>query len=666
MQAPAAVLAFVAHGPLPAMTIHPAASKRSQIRSHRRARVFPRVTVIASASTPPSSPSPPSPLVSRPTPSDADDVNETEVDNQSGPYSSSDVDFSAPGSQPSRRSRQNEAGFRVARSSTGRRLTRELAKLRGRAERAAMTLRLRVQAALFGAATRGAAALNSVAVPRWRTLNAFRWQAVDGDNDMDEDDADRVRALQRVERKRNVVSMLRGGGYSAFGVAIESMKGAARAVGSFVDKSGSRVAKFARISARRRQELNSVVLSRGSPNPSPGRVNLSPFQSASSKRLPVPGVVKLKADPVFKAQCRASGSKTWHRFLGRHSGSKRPRTARQQILPSAKDVSNVASLSSMSAWQQASGRTSAQSLPLSAAQQISSKASPIPSAKLAHSLRPLSTAHRPKAWQPPPFSVLLGSAGAGTLAIGLGLTIGSALTAILTATTAIVGAAAVLPSRLSSVSGASAFPTAMLPGLRRSRAVKKIDSVIARAGGRDVVVASSATNGIDDGEPAWIPAELIAPRERGLITDDVLEKEATDFLQTTSTVKSNSVLKELVLEESDAIVLDILTVHDEPDMIGSADLQFRREKDTDTKSTIDADAYSVLPSEAAVLSVPLIGELLNALDGLAYRIERVIMLVTRRLGAAGLLGRKVSASNSWELHRSIADSHLDGDFPDNN
>jgi hypothetical protein len=468
----------------------------------------------------------------------------------------------------SARPRPQQSSRRGARSVIGRRALRDIAVVRGRAERAAESLRIRVQAVLSGIFAHGSAVLLGRAEGGWAPLGVFAWQNVSGAESMDDDDVDRTRALQKVNRRRDVLDALRR---STAG-ALSSVVFTFTRVASVVEAAFRGVAGERRMSAPRRK--------------------LSAGEDGAPQR-------RQRRGPAFHAR----------------PGGRPQSTAKPAPGSSAKP-------------------------PVEAGAVVVAAASPPPP---------------PRKWEPR----ALRTAAAGALALGVGAAVsGGALTALLTASAALVAATAVVSSAERTVAGSA--PKFLLPGFRRSAVARRIDRSILDAAKASAPRAQRrAAPGRREGQPAGAPAEgpdlVVTPAATGTTGGPieldycelpVHERDGCEIVGYHSVDDSAAAPAPLPIQAGDVAVDDLANTDG-------------------VESVIDTDMFEVLPSVPAIFSVPLFGAVLHFLDELAFGVEQVLGRVARRAVAAGVprhlgLFHGARDGSEWKLLRVLQARSRDG------
>lgn len=246
---------------------------------------------------------------------------------------------------------------------------------------------------------------------------------------------------------------------------------------------------------------------------------------------------------------------------------------------------------------------------------------------------------------------LLG-AGAGAVYLGLGAAAGAVgLSAVLAASGAVAAVSAIASStrKVPQVGG----PLPLPPGFRRSSIVKKIDQSILNAAGGPALQAKALL------EKA---GNLV--RSRRSVRSYVDPKSNDAGAGSAPTMGSFAVSTlhktELATVESSAVRAASYAFSKDGARESSLDVG---ESDADAEPVIEADAFQVNPTIPAIFTIPVVGTLLNVLDGVAFGLEQVVTRVARRASAAGLplVGRLASGERNedgWELHRSFGETGL--------
>lgn len=566
------------------------------------------------------------------------------------------------------------------RSAVGRRALSDIAVLRGRAERAADTLRIQLQSLLMGFAAHTSAAIGPMRSD-WKPLGVFGWQQVENADGMDDESVDRVRALQKYQKKKDVLESLRKGTVGTFSVAafaFQTVSSAASAVVS-VERRGRRANPRLSVSKKAVAATDFKVKGRkGTANErhvirdgfrkmlDSGPLASAPVPTRQERAVPSPREVDVR-DQERKHVTRGK--------LGR-------RPLRHQPLPLAGLAGNLVG-PSLTPSRETPGKhrkSSTESPPSSGA--ISNVMSmPRSLSKLVQPVMPrVSTSDVEK---------LMYGAGAGALAVGVGAAMtGGALTAALTASAAVVTISAVVSVPSSVV---AAPITYNLTGLRRSRVVQQIDSALLKSANPSSDLAMRVkTNARESGlvstpygvgecsNPADLPEGFIPAvnpfdpnsgafcllHEYGLVDRDSHFSEGPQYQESTDGGLSlrttfGMASAEVTAVDSFAGARSGLEARGKfASITSSVSTAFNV---VDTDDVIDADAFEVLPSMPAVFSVPLLGALLNILDSCAFAVEQVAGRVGRRAVTAGFPSiAQIGSQSSWELHRFL--QHRDGDM----
>lgn len=558
---------------------------------------------------------------------------------------------------------------RGARSAIGQRALQDIAIVRGRAERAAESLRIRVKALVVGALVQSSSVLGT-GLDSWKPLGVFDWQVVRGSEDMGEDEVSRSRALQQVKRKKHVLSALRSGAASAVLTVAQAF--------SYVAANAKVPVVFASQTAKKTR-------TRALPSRSEARARPSRVGSLSSvKAQEAPAVVPAKS----RSQGPASVGGASLRLPGLRRKNPRPQERSPTLAkkhravkpvpkrprgPLPGKVSRVVDALKMPAepYGKPADTAALSSKSPSAAQSPVVRSSPSP--------------------REPGFPGILNQrswlgAGAGAVALGLGAAVSAgALSAALTASGALAVASAIVSSPRKSPNGTKALP--LPPGFRRSSVVKRIDeSILNAASGKVLQAVPVAENESSVQQPVvevLSAAKLVSRKsssQADLDTLDTLESGATttslypletaesDLLSWNYSVKDASTFGAHGDDGDVSPQADIAVVfggrnREDDAMEGALEVSVGEELAPDGEPVIEADAFQVNPTIPAIFAVPVVGALLNALDELAFAFEQVVARVARRASAAGLplIGRLAPGagnSQSWELHRSFREQDL--------
>lgn len=443
-----------------------------------------------------------------------------------------------------------------ARSFIGRRALRDIAVVRGRAERALASLRIRVQTAV-------ATVLSVSAGDGWRPLGVFGWQVVRGADAMPDADVDEVRSLQRFGART------REGGFWG---RVRKLLRVFRVGGG---KDGIKSGHAQYIAPPRLQKRIGKRVRR---LPAAGR-ELTDFDLGRS--------MFLSRKPVHP--------------VGRHLTD-------ASLYGFTRDAAALAS-------------------PVVKAD--------VPSASAKSSVKP----------GPVLSGFNMTRFGTGALALGVGAVLGSGgLAAALTASAAVLAASAMVTSSEKKGAGDAVAPGSFLPGVRRSKAVRRIDRSIINAAAppalRTQPIVPTPPVGIVEvksDEPANVVLEVLPQ------APVAAQRPAKSRMPRLKVRRTGAGLLSAAFAE------DVETIG----VVAGAALDIEEQNEVD----IEADSYEVLSSTPAVFSIPFLGAVLNFLDGVAYAVEQTAGRVLRRASVAGVPGlvflMRRKASSDWEVHRSL-------------
>jgi hypothetical protein len=510
--------------------------------------------------------------------------------------------------------------------------------VRGRAERAAETLRIRVKTLVAGVLALGAPALLGRGLGGWRPLGVFDWQDVRGARGMSDDEVDRLRVLQQVRRKKLVLLELRNGAAGAFSAVLKSFSAVAASV-----RESAPVVAYAKTSSRR------ALTQKSRPTGKTATLLVRTVKRQPRSTGPAASHQQKRAHNVVTEPSQVSRSKprsTPPPRLGRRVSSR----SHNIIHPAKSATPSVVQTTRELGSIQTGTQKPSSSIPASPAH------SPV----------------RPN-WDIGQRSLL--GAGAGAVALGLSAAVGSgALTVALTVSAALVTASALVSPSQNAGTGPGSF--ILPPGFRRSAVVKRIEQSI-----------KNATNGQTLEATPLVARKPLHAGAANMLPEAYLPETSTDFEVTPLPVRRLRHGRRTVINDGEAYVRkrssnefeSLLTLQDGcgpltvDSFSRSATIRISTNTGvadslagTDAAATepvIEADAFQVLPTVPAIFSVPVVGAVLNVLDKLAYTLEQVVARVARRVAAAGLpcvgmLVRGSSDIESWELHRAFQDADV--------
>lgn len=485
------------------------------------------------------------------------------------------------------------------RSYIGRRIAQDVAIMRGAAERAAESLRIHMHALVVAFSARHDAALRGIQ-SGWKPLGVFGWQEVANAAELNSNDVDRVRSLQKFQRRTRTLHVLR---IKALHVAMSSLRG----LGSVHDS----LVKLVR-----------------------PKIELPTKRSSALLNFPIPR----------RAQ-RASALRTGHS------------AARTNMLRFSRLVAVRERAPKNCQKSQRYAMPSSHQSDLSTTLQTKVRSS-FPGDKNAAVLFAEEN-HNENRTRPVDRTIRTETAfsrtslkniviGTGMFALGLGSMLGGlfapAVTMAASAALAVaVGGSVARRNRLLLPAG--------LPNIRRSNLVRSVDNAILYAHNTSAPVTQKVMRSQRQGlrivpsGSAGLHSLRRCDRPLSVVSGHV---DGPAHARYSSRVRRAS--DSLITEGSSVTLCRNQTesrVH--VGNVHSSNHLSRGGSVPTNPATIDTDSYAVLPSEPAVFSYPVVGALLHLLDSTAYAFEQTF---------ARLLRRAINSwfprmTSGWKLHRTF-------------